>query len=1421
MEPILTKFDTDDLDNIAKRWDRWLENLKRYLRVKKITDDNLKKDYLFLYGGSGLEDAYEPVANPHDNFDGVTTKLTEVFKPKINANLHIHQFRKLTQYDDENFDAFVIRCRDKAKLCSFDNTDKELEFQLVSGCKSMNLKEKALAITDLNLATIITLGRAEESIRKQLDEIRHKHKDNKEESSEDEPAQVNMLKRRQNDTNQRFDKNMQQTLKDEGKCFRCGGSYPHKNSPCPAKDVECYRCGNFGHYKQYCLSKTVKNNNNAKTNSSKHARNDKSKEEDKLDKILRAIHKKKVRTHDSSSDTDSDTVNHLWKINSKRKKTVHFHPEQMELKVNGKKVNFCIDTGSTKYNIMDKRTYESLSQAPPLKHARQRICPYESKTPIKLLGKAYMKVSDLKGKEHFILFLVTNGKGGNLIGCPSALKMGLIHFGNKKDPVEESTLKDRLIKNFPRVFDSNIGLVKNFEAKLHINKAVKPVKQKLRPIPVYLEDAIKKEIKNLESQGKIEKVNGPTEWVASIVPVVKKQTKDGVTEVRICTDSRDANQAIIRERYKMPTVNELITRLSNAKFFTKFDLKKAYFQISLNKNSRYITAFNTPFGIYQWCVLNMGLCASSEIFQKVIEQILDGLPGQFSISDDLCVFGSTEQEHFENVVAVLKRLEEHGLTVNKDKCSIGEKTMEFFGFQFSEHGMSVTEEKFQALLNAKEPRNAKELRSLLGLAQYCERAAIANMAKLVHPLRKLLKKKVPFVLTDEHRAALKEFKANIVKYAMGYFRKDWTNRLIIDASPMGLGLIHTQYNPKDHSQKHIVDLGSRTLTDIESRYHQTELEALALVWAVEKRHYYIYNVEFEVVTDNKAVQLIYGKHNSVQKGRIQRWGLRLMPYRMKLIHQEGSNNIADYLSRHPSTVAEKRYERWAEEQLNMLVSSSLPKAIKRRVIAKESRNDRRIQNAIAMVRNKKHMRDLNFFKIAHELAITKDGLLLKGNRIVVPRSLQRAIVNIAHQGHQGIEKTKQLARRHIWFPNMSKMLERAVKECPSCRTNTKERKFNPVKSTELPLGPWRELAIDYYGPIWGKYVVVLIDYFSRYPLAKVLGSTNAKTLIPYLDEVFALFGIPKRLKSDNGPPFNSREFAAFCDANNIEHDKITPYWPRANGLVEAFMKNVTKCVKNSQVSGRSFEEELKDFLRSYRATPHSSTGEAPNALLFRDKPSTVRLPNALADDEITSKAREKDKRAKIKQASNQDKKLKAKQHEYKVGDSVLLLQTVKGKATTVYDQHPYKIIEIKGSMVTIKRGTRTLARNSSLLKLAKMPKGPISIDPIEPPGIESYADLRAAQLEQLENLRISIRQREQEYERQPQFVAPNDDVSDENDGDDNNENEPRRSTRQRRAPQRFVSEKLNCIKRTRAASESTALVNNQGAEILSSEYEST
>lgn len=1386
MENVLTKFDAEDTDNIAKRWERWLNNLVRFFRIKKIADDKLKIDYLFLYGGSTLEDAYEPVNNHADKFDDVTDKLTAVFRPKLNTDLHVHQFREMLQYDDEPFDNFVNRVRDKAKLCEFDALlDKEMQRQIVKGCKSTRLKQQALSDHTMDLTKLIVLGKTVESVRKQLEEMsKPKHSGQDVNFSSEEEEEIKMLKRHLDDSytsrqkqnqGQKFDKAAQNKLMEEGKCFRCGGYYPHKNEQCPAKDIQCYKCGNIGHFRRFCLTKDPSTNfKNAKTSSSKPHQK-KTDTDMKLDKILKFL--------DANNHSSSEEDNQTWRITKRIRKIKPGlrPPEQIELDTNGSKIEYCIDTGSSSCNIIDFPTYQSLSNAPKIQRTTQKLFPYNGKMPIKTVGKVYLNITTNDNEVHRLKFIVTKGKGGNLVGCKSAIKMKLIKFLMPDNPLSNVNLKNELINLFPNVFADKIGMVKGHMAKLHIDKSIKPVKQKLRPIPVHLEDAIKKEIRNLEAQGKIEKVNGPTEWIASIVPVVKGTNSKGETEVRICTDSRDANQAIIRERYKMPTVNELVTKLTGAKVFSKFDLKKAYFQISLHKSSRFITAFNTPFGVYQWCCLNMGLCASSEIFQKIIEEILEGLPGQFSISDDLCVFGSSEEEHRQNVINVLERLNKVGVTVNKDKCSIGEPSMEFFGFHFSEAGMSLTEEKYKALLNAKDPINAKELRSLLGLAQYCERAAIANMAKLVEPLRKLLRKGIPFILTPELKETLQEFKRNIVKYAIGYFRKDWVNRLIIDASPFGLGLIHTQYNPKNLDQRHIVDLSSRTLSEVESKYHQTELEALALVWAIEKRHYYLYNCEFEVVTDNKAVQLIFGKPTSVQKGRIGRWGLRLLPYRYKVIHQEGANNIADYLSRHPCQAIRNEYEDEAEQHVNMIVKSSVPKAVKRSVIAKASRQDSRIQNAMVMLSGKKGKADPIFDKIKEELTVTRDGILLKSDRIVIPRSLQKIMVQIAHQGHQGIVKTKRLARRHIWFPRMDQLLENAVRDCKQCRINTKSTKLNPVQSTAMPLGPWRKLALDYYGPIWGKYVLVLIDYFSRYPLVKILGSTNAKTIIPYLDEVFALFGIPKSVKSDNGPPFNSWEFKAFCEENNIIHEKITPYWPRANGLVEAFMKNITKCVKNATETGRPFEEELRDFLRSYRATPHSSTKVSPNDLLFKGKPSTTKLPNSFGDDEIAKEARRNDAIAKKKQAANENRRGKASEHNLKIGQDVLLLQTVKGKATTIYDPKPYTITAINGSMVTINRSGRSLARDSSLLKPAQRQIDPTFIqDDIEEEP-HAYERLRLEQLELNERQQAANEQRAQAAEaelpraqQQQQQVSPA-----------QSPNVQRRSARNKKEPERY------------------------------------
>lgn len=139
-------------------------------------------------------------------------------------------------------------------------------------------------------------------------------------------------------------------------------------------------------------------------------------------------------------------------------------------------------------------------------------------------------------------------------------------------------------------------------------------------------------------------------------------------------------------------------------------------------------------------------------------------------------------------------------------------------------------------------------------------------------------------------------------------------------------------------------------------------------------------------------------------------------------------------------------------------------------------------------------------------------------------------MKLAHEGHQGIVKTKSLLREKVWFPGIDRLVENEIQNCLACQATVECKNTEPLKMTELPEGPWRELSVDFCGPFpSGDCLMVVIDEYSRYPKVELLKSTSTKTDVPKIDKIFASFGIPKVLKSDNGPPFNGNEFRQFAD----------------------------------------------------------------------------------------------------------------------------------------------------------------------------------------------------------------------------------------------------------------------------------------------------
>jgi len=223
---------------------------------------------------------------------------------------------------------------------------------------------------------------------------------------------------------------------------------------------------------------------------------------------------------------------------------------------------------------------------------------------------------------------------------------------------------------YPGLF-SGVGKLKDYKAKLHIDSDVKPVAQPMRRIPFALRHQVEAEIQNLLDQDIIEPVQGPTPWVSPVVVVPK------ASGVRLCVDMRQANEAIIRERHPIPTVDEVLEDLNQSTVFSKLDLWLGFHQIELHEDSRYITTFITHVGLFRYKRMLFGVNSAPELYQHIIRQVLQDCPGTANIADDIIVHGKDEKQHDERLERVFRRLADVGLTLNKDKCQLRLNHLEF------------------------------------------------------------------------------------------------------------------------------------------------------------------------------------------------------------------------------------------------------------------------------------------------------------------------------------------------------------------------------------------------------------------------------------------------------------------------------------------------------------------------------------------------------------------------------------------------------------------------------------------------------------------------------------------------------------------------------------------------------------------------
>ena len=223
------------------------------------------------------------------------------------------------------------------------------------------------------------------------------------------------------------------------------------------------------------------------------------------------------------------------------------------------------------------------------------------------------------------------------------------------------------------MFDGKLGDLPG-DVKLHCEDNVKPVQCPVRRIPHSLKKTVKQELDDLEQKGVLIPVSEPTEWCSQI----SVQTKKNGT-LRICIYPQQLNRALLRERYMLPVIDDILPDLGQAKVFSKLDLQNGYWHCVLDKQSSYLTTIITPFGHYRWHRLLFGMKVSSEIFQRKLNECLAGLSNVVCIADDILVFGKNTEEHNEMLQKLLLRCSEKNIKLNKEKCVFNTSTIEFLG----------------------------------------------------------------------------------------------------------------------------------------------------------------------------------------------------------------------------------------------------------------------------------------------------------------------------------------------------------------------------------------------------------------------------------------------------------------------------------------------------------------------------------------------------------------------------------------------------------------------------------------------------------------------------------------------------------------------------------------------------------------------
>ena len=466
----------------------------------------------------------------------------------------------------------------------------------------------------------------------------------------------------------------------------------------------------------------------------------------------------------------------------------------------------------------------------------------------------------------------------------------LRNLDSKLSHLSESQRQDleKLLLEFKHLFPDVPTRTDQIYHDVDVGNA-EPVKQHPYRLNPSKQKYLKEEIKYLLENDFIEPSN--SSWSSPCILVPKP---DG--SYRMCTDYRKVNCVTKTDTFPIPRMDDCIDKVGKARYVTKFDLLKGFWQVPLTDRAKEISAFVTPDGLFQYKVMPFGMKNSPASFQRLINKVIADLEGCEAYIDDVIIYSDTWEEHLRIIREFFKRLSRAMLTINLSKSEFGQAQVTYLGHVVGQGEVKPVSAKVEAIAKFPQPESKKQLMRFLGMAGYYRRFC-PNFAAVAEPLTQLLSKRVKFIWSERCDKAFEELKAMLQSapvLAAPDFRSPF--KLAVDASDVAAGAVLLQED--DEGVEHPVCYFSKKFNKSQRNYSTIEKECLALVLALQQFEVYVSSSGLPIVVYSDHNPLVFIQKMKNKNQRLLRWSLMLQEYVLEIRHIKGKDNvIADCLSR--------------------------------------------------------------------------------------------------------------------------------------------------------------------------------------------------------------------------------------------------------------------------------------------------------------------------------------------------------------------------------------------------------------------------------------------------------------------------------------------------------------------------------------------